>query len=101
MQERNFLFRQYHQFRNDLHPFQLLIRKLCLHLKRADSLDVVAEEVDTERQLIRVGIDIYDAAAHGKLSRFVDVVGLGVSRRSSSCFLETTSSERAEGSVTI
>ena len=86
MQERHLLFRQRRQFGYDLHPLQLPVRELRLHLERADGLDVVAEEVDAERQLVRVGIHVDDAAAHGELPRFVDIVGLAESERPQGLF---------------
>ena len=49
---------------------------MVCHLERADGVHLVAEEVDAEGQFGRVRIDVDDASAHRKLSRFVNVVYL-------------------------
>ena len=48
--------------------------ELTLDVEGADGLDLVAEEVDTERILRREGEDVDDAAAQRILTRLVDVV---------------------------
>ena len=64
------------QFRNNLNRLLRVLRELVCHLERADGVHLVAEEVDAEGQFGRVRIDVDDASAHRKLSRFVNIVDL-------------------------
>ena len=52
------------------------LRQLRVNLKRADRVNVVAKQVDTERQFAAEAIDVQDATAKGKLTGFIDVVNL-------------------------
>ena len=64
------------QLRHDIHMVATLLRQLVLYLESADRVDLVAKEVEAERELVAIGIDVEDRAAKGKLSWLVDVVHL-------------------------
>ena len=76
-QERHLALLDSSKLGNDLHLFAGVFRQLTVYLEGADGVDVVAKEVDTERQLAAKGIDIEDAATQGKLTWLIDVVDLG------------------------
>ena len=64
------------QLGHDLRLFAAFLRQLILNFKRADGVDFVAKEVDAERQFVAVAVDIEYRTANGKLTRFIDIVGL-------------------------
>ena len=74
--ERLLFFCELRQFGHDAHLLFRVLRELVRHLERAYSVYLVAEEVDAERQLRRVRVDVDDASAHGELPRLVDIVDL-------------------------
>ena len=75
--EGHLLLRHGGQFGHNLYLLALVLGELCLHLEGADGVNLVAEEVKAEWILRTVGINVDDAAAHGKLSRLIHIVGLG------------------------
>ena len=75
LQERH-LLRDIRQLRDDVGLLTFLFRQLVLHVEQTDGVNLVVEEVDAERILVAEGKDVNDAAAYGKLTRFVDVVDL-------------------------
>ena len=75
-EERDLLVVRHREFRHDLNLFALFTGELVLHLKGADGVDIVAEEVDTIGVFATERIDVEDGAAQSKLSWFVDVVHL-------------------------
>ena len=74
------LFADSRQFRHNLHPVALVLRQLRLDLEGTDGVDVVAEEIDTERQFTAERIDVEDTAAQSELARFIDIVNLAESQ---------------------
>jgi len=42
--------------------------KLVLDIKLADGFYLIAEEIDAERIVVAVAVDVHDAASHGKLT---------------------------------
>ena len=73
-QERHAVGIESREFGHDVHLLPPFSRQLVLHLKGADGVDVVAEEVDTIRIFASVGVDIEDAATQGKLAGLIDIV---------------------------
>ena len=63
-----------HELGHDLHALLHVFRELGLYVEGADGVDLVAEEVDTERILAAERVDIDDAASLAELARLVDVV---------------------------
>ena len=59
-----------------LHVVAALFRQLVFYAEGAYGVYLVTEEVDAEGIFTTVGVDVEDAAAHGKLPRFVYIVGL-------------------------
>ena len=74
--KRLLLLGELRQFGHDAHLLFRVLRELVCHLERAYGVYLVAEEVDAERQLRRVRVDVDDASAHGELPRLVDIVDL-------------------------
>ncbi len=64
----------------DVHALQPALAQLGLHVKRADGVYLVAEEVEAVGQLAGVAEYVEDGAAHGKLSGFVHIVHLAESQ---------------------
>ncbi len=62
------------EFGHDGHGRTDVARQLRLDVERAQRLYLVAEEVGPEREFRRVGVDVENAAADGKLTGLVDVV---------------------------
>ena len=63
------------EFGHDFYLCALHLRELGLYIKGTDGVNLIAEEVDTERIFAAVGIDIEDASTHGKLARFINIIG--------------------------
>ena len=63
------------EFGHDFYLCALHLRELGLYIKGTDGVNLIAEEVDTERIFAAVGIDIEDASTYGKLARFIDIIG--------------------------
>ena len=63
------------EFGHDFYLCALHLRELGLYIEGTDGINLIAEEVDTERIFAAVGIDIEDASTHGKLTRFIDIIG--------------------------
>ena len=76
MQEGQFLTLCKREFGHDLHPLTPVARQLVLYAESTYGIYLVTEEVDAEGELTTVGINIENTAANGKLSGFVDIVGL-------------------------
>ena len=74
-EERHLLLYHCH-LRHYRHLLTLVLRQLGLHLKSTNRINVIAEKVDTERQLAAIGIDVKNTASQGKLSGFIDIVNL-------------------------
>ena len=64
------------KFRNDFDGITLILRKLVFDVEGADGINLITEEIDTERIFATVGIDVEDASTNGKLTRFIDVISL-------------------------
>ena len=64
------------QLGHDVHLFATALRQLVLHLKRADAVYLVAEEVDTEGELAAEAVHVEDRATQGILPRLVDIIHL-------------------------
>ena len=60
-QERHLVILNDTQLRHDVYLLTLVLRQLTIHFKSADRVDIVAKEIDTERQLTAIGIDVEDA----------------------------------------
>ena len=63
------------EFGHDFYLCALHLRELGLYIESTDGINLIAEEVDTERIFAAIGIDIEDASTHGKLARFIDIIG--------------------------
>ena len=74
--ERGLLAAHRRQLGHNLYLLPFVARQLVLHLKGTDGVYIIAKEVDAERILAAVAVDIDDAATHGKLAGFVDIVHL-------------------------
>ena len=57
--------------RHFVHPF---VGQLRFDIKGADGINLVAEEIQTERIVGSVTVDVHYASAYGKLSGFVNEV---------------------------
>ena len=64
------------KFRHNFDGITLILRKLVFDVEGADGINLITEEIDTERIFATVGIDIEDASTNGKLTRFIDVISL-------------------------
>ena len=64
------------QLGHDVHLFATALRQLVLHLKRADAVYLVAEEVDTEGELAAEAVHVEDRATQGILPRLVYIIHL-------------------------
>ena len=64
------------KFRNDFDGIALILRKLVFDVEGADGINLITEEIDTERIFATVGIDVEDASTNGKLPRLIDVISL-------------------------
>ena len=62
------------QLWHDVYLLTFILRQLAIHLESADRVDIVAKEVDTERQLVAIGINVEDTTTQRKLAWLVDVV---------------------------
>ena len=62
--------------RQDPHPLHRLAGELTLGVEEADRLHLITDEVDPHRQVLRVGVDVDQTTADGKLPRHIDVVRL-------------------------
>ena len=63
------------QFGHQGHRFTSAAAKLALHFEGADTVHLVAEEIDTIRQFMRERIDVDERTANGKLPGLVDIIG--------------------------
>ena len=64
------------KFRNDFDGITLILRKLVFDVEGTDGINLITEEIDTERIFATVGINVEDASTNGKLTRFIDVISL-------------------------
>ena len=62
------------QVGNDLDAVQSLLRQLRRDLERTDRIDLIAEEIDTERAALRVRKQIDNTATTRVLSRLIDEI---------------------------
>ena len=86
LKERNLFGMHTRQFGYNLDIGAAVFRELVLHFKRANRIDFITEEVDTERPFTREGINIQNASTHSKLTWFVDIVDLLEAKISQSVF---------------
>ena len=64
------------QFGHHFDALALVFGELVFDIKGADGIDFITEEIDPERELATVGIDIDDASTHGKLAWLIDIIYL-------------------------
>ena len=64
------------QFRHHFDALALVFGELVFDIEGANGIDFITEEIDTERELATVGIDIDDASTHGKLAWLIDIIYL-------------------------
>ena len=76
MQEGQFLTLSKREFGHNLHTLTPVARQLVLNAESTYGVYLVTEEVDAERKLAAVGINIENAASNGKLTRLVDIICL-------------------------
>ena len=57
------------KFRNNFDGITLILGKLVFDVEGADGINLITEEIDTERIFATVGIDVEDASTNGKLDR--------------------------------
>ena len=65
-----------HQLWYDLNLIPLFFRQLILHLKSTDTVNLLAEEIDTIGIFATERIDIEDRTTQGELTRFIDIIDL-------------------------
>ena len=64
------------QLRHNLNTLPLVFRQLIFNIERTDGVYFISEEVYTEWIFATVRIDIEDTTTNGKLTRFIDIIGL-------------------------
>ena len=74
LEQRGIVFGQPRDIGGYGHTIRLVIGQLRFDIEKADALDIIAEKVDAHRPLVIEAEDIKDAATHGHLSGYVDVV---------------------------
>ena len=72
--ERHLLLGSSAQFRHDADAVATVLGELVLHFESTYGVNLVAEEVDAERQFRTERIDIEDASTHGELSGLIHIV---------------------------
>ena len=59
---------------NDAYLRETLLAELRVHVKGADAVHIIPEEVNSIRKLATEGIYVKNASAHGKLPRLIDII---------------------------
>ena len=66
---------QRRQLGHDFHGVAFGFRKLILNFERADGINLLSKEIHAKRVFATEREDIEQAATHGKLAGFIDVIG--------------------------
>ena len=74
LRKRHFLLRESSKLRHDVDFLALVGWELILNLECAYRLNLIAEEIKTERQVIRERIHIENASANSKLPRLIYII---------------------------
>ena len=65
------------QLGDDFHGVAFGFRKLILDFERADGINLLSKEIHAKRVFATEREDIEQTATHGKLARFIDIIGFG------------------------
>ena len=68
------VFRLFGKLGNDAYLGEALLAELRVHVKGADAVHIIPEEVNSIRKLATEGIYVKNASAHGKLPRLIDII---------------------------
>ena len=68
------VFRLFGKLGYDAYLGEALLAELRVHVKGADAVHIIPEEVNSIRELATEGIYVKNASAHGKLPRLIDII---------------------------